>query len=924
VWGLLILVVIWVVVGPIFALVSALRANRRAGEILRRLENLERQAGIDPAEAARLAAISPYPPYPASPFAPQPETPAEPLAAEAAPAAAEPAAEQTEPLAPDVAPLPAEEPTPAEPEIPQPVPPGPTPPRESLESKIGARWTVLVGGLALALGAIFLVRYSIEQGLLGPAARIVLGGLLSLVLFVAGEWLRRRDRALGLPPVFAKADVPAILTGAAGIALFATIYAAHALYGFIGPAAAFVLLTVAGLITLFLSVIHGPGLAALGALGSYAAPLLVSSAKPAPFPVVFHVLAVTAAVLGMARIREWRWLAIGGIVASLVWGVLVGEISDVATAPAALLLIAGLGVIYVAALLLGTPTGLRDRAPDFISLGALLGLSVLSLHYVDIHGDYPALASGIVLAGALGAVGSRWTQAAGAALLAGAVAIVTVMFMPPSLPLFLGEMRIGEIAWPIISEAGLGRFALNAAAMGFVVGVGCFLTADQAAPDAPRTAGLFAASGALAPLAILIVIYLRHSPFETRPAIGIAALVMAAIFATLTERLIARRPDDDKALAPALYAAGAVLSLSFAFAVGLATRFIPVALSLGAAGVVWVSLYRPVRILSWLAVVVAGLACAAIVFGPALTPEELGTRPILNGLILRIGLPAAAVLFAGETLRRHRDGLEAQILQTLGLVLAAIFVVLEIRHYAGGGVISAGPTKIGEQGAYTLAALAFSLGLQRIAGRTKSQIYAYGSLVAGCIGALAIAVAHFVIANPLLTGDSVGTGHFFNLLLPGYLLPAAGAAWVAAAARPVRPRWYVLMMAALALLLAFAYVTLMVRHAFQGEFLDRFGMSDAENWTYSAVWLVFGILLLASGILLRSTMVRAASGLIIALVVVKVFLFDMSALTGVLRAVSFLGLGAVLIVIGRLYQRLFLRRPPPEAKETEDEAPAAS
>jgi len=53
VWGLLILVVIWVVVGPIFALVSALRANRRAGEILRRLENLERQAGIDPAEAAR-------------------------------------------------------------------------------------------------------------------------------------------------------------------------------------------------------------------------------------------------------------------------------------------------------------------------------------------------------------------------------------------------------------------------------------------------------------------------------------------------------------------------------------------------------------------------------------------------------------------------------------------------------------------------------------------------------------------------------------------------------------------------------------------------------------------------------------------------------------------------------------------------------
>jgi uncharacterized membrane protein len=117
----------------------------------------------------------------------------------------------------------------------------------------------------------------------------------------------------------------------------------------------------------------------------------------------------------------------------------------------------------------------------------------------------------------------------------------------------------------------------------------------------------------------------------------------------------------------------------------------------------------------------------------------------------------------------------------------------------------------------------------------------------------------------------------------------------------------VLLIAALALLLAFAYVTLMVRRGFQGEILSRFGMTDAENWTYSTVWLVFGILLLAGGIFLRSTMVRAASGLVIAVVVCKVFLFDMAALTGALRAASFLGLGAVLIVIGRLYQRLLMR-----------------
>ena len=73
--------------------------------------------------------------------------------------------------------------------------------------------------------------------------------------------------------------------------------------------------------------IHGPGLAALGALGSYAAPLLVSSSEPAPFPVVLHTLAVTAAVLGMARIRM---LADGSrsaaSSASLGWGFLLAHI----------------------------------------------------------------------------------------------------------------------------------------------------------------------------------------------------------------------------------------------------------------------------------------------------------------------------------------------------------------------------------------------------------------------------------------------------------------------------------------------------------------------------------------------------------------------------------------------------------------------
>ncbi|MBN9000434.1 MAG: DUF2339 domain-containing protein, partial [Rhizobiales bacterium] len=64
---------------------------------------------------------------------------------------------------------------------PPPIEPPPIPvaarPRESLEQRLGTRWAVWVGGLALALGAIFLVRYSIDAGWLGPQVRIAAAAL---------------------------------------------------------------------------------------------------------------------------------------------------------------------------------------------------------------------------------------------------------------------------------------------------------------------------------------------------------------------------------------------------------------------------------------------------------------------------------------------------------------------------------------------------------------------------------------------------------------------------------------------------------------------------------------------------------------------------------------------------------------------------
>jgi len=142
------------------------------------------------------------------------------------------------------------------------------------EERLGTRWVVWVGGLTLALGGFFMVRYSIEAGLLGPGVRTILGGLFALALLLAGEWTRRKE-SISTIEALPIANIPAVLTSAGTAVAFATVYAAYALYGFLAPATAFILLGLVALGTLAAALLHGPALAGLGIAGAFVTPILV-------------------------------------------------------------------------------------------------------------------------------------------------------------------------------------------------------------------------------------------------------------------------------------------------------------------------------------------------------------------------------------------------------------------------------------------------------------------------------------------------------------------------------------------------------------------------------------------------------------------------------------------------------------------------
>src|SRR5207253_10799058 len=95
----------------------------------------------------------------------------------------------------------------------------------------------------------------------------------------------------------------------------------------------------------------------------------------------------------------------------------------------------------------------------------------------------------------------------------------------------------------------------------------------------------------------------------------------------------------------------------------------------------------------------------------------------------------------------------------------------------------------------------------------------------------------------------------------------------------------------LAAAFAFAWITLEIRHLFQGKVELFASSSDAEWYAYSVAWLLFATAALAIGLMRRNRWLRQAGLIGIGLVIAKVFLSDMAELEGVLRALSFLRLG---------------------------------
>lgn len=788
--------------------------------------------------------------------------------------------------------------------------------KQNLEQKIASRWGVWLGGIVIAIAGVLLVRYAIDEGLLNPFVRIILGMTLAVVLVGAGEWLRQRDDA---PALLADAPdyVPGALAAAGIFAGFATIFAAFSLYDMLSPYVAFGLLAVIALGGLGLALLHGPFLALLGIVAANAIPVLVSTGSNNAWTLFPYLFVIAAAGTELIRHRPWRGVAWTGLVASTIWPLLwaLGSWRDGHEIPVTLYAL-GLAALYLFRLFPGLSANVELRLPArwfridqysgalsfALAAGVLIALDVVLAVRLSHYATIP-MAGVAILAALYGLAARRDFRLDLLPVVAAALAVLLIfLWHTPTVvaPYPWGLATGGDmdaLAYLPIIPPELQPYTLWAGIYGML-----FMAGGFAALWGAQRPGFWASLSVAMPLTLLALAYWRVEAFSPNLSWGLVAIVVGMVMIFLAERLQRYRSGDDMRAGLGAYAVGATAAVALAFTMYLENAWLTVALAIEVAAIAIVYDKLLVNGLRGAATVLAGIVLVRLALNPFVLDYANEMFPVLNWLIWGYAIPAIAFFAARKLFLKHSDDRLIALLEAGALVFATLFVTFQIRSLMSPDFRITDTYGFAEQGVQTLAWMGISYALLRLEARDPRPVYRWGRRI--LLGLAAFNVLIFEgLTGPLFSHDVIGDWPIFNLLLVGYGIPGAFAIVLHLQAKKIGAASSASLYAIGSLGLLFVWMNAEIRHWFHGPVITMGSVSSGESWTYTAGWLLFAGVLLAIGILRSNAAARYASLAFIGLTVIKTFLYDLSEFEGIGRAASFLALGLGLVLVGYLYQR---------------------
>jgi uncharacterized membrane protein len=871
--ALIVLLVLVLLAGPILAIVALVKASSLQNTVRDLKQEVARLATLRTADAPVAAAKKPID----ESIAAMPER-ATPQRLD------EIIANTVEPVEPPVI---------AEPPI------APTAPARNMEQALASRWLVWLGGVAIALGGLLLVKYAHDNGLIPPILRVIIGLGFGGALVAAGEWLRRkRGDAV-------QDYVPAALSAAGLIIAFGVSYAAYALYNIFAPAVVFPLLAAISLGAMWLATRQGPLIAALGLVGATFTPALVPSDNPSTSGFFAYLLVILVASLWLLRRLNWWWLGYAAIASTGAW---------------ALLWINGFGLtpslpIGVFGLALGAASVLVPRGRDILQsdmgnlldvktitppmgiaiVGCIVGSVILAALAVRSgHAPLPLILFAIGMAAVVAFGWFRQGLVAAPLLAAAATLLVLLAWHDVGFHTWAFDEQGFWTTVPGLFEPPRFRNAMFVALLGFgAVGLLGVLRKDDQRSWAALAAG--------ASFLFLFGAWARADFTVTWQVWAVLAVVAAAALGFAVMKLEHRFETANVARSIEILVAGLALLLLFAADRMFDGVWLTIVIALMAAALAFVTRRIALPNIAAIASVVASFAAARLFVGREFWGEPQGLPLGAYWVLYGYGVPALVFWQAAKWLRGDGFARWRVAFEGLSLGLGISMVSLLLRVWIGGGITHDGFGLL-ELAAHACAWLGAAFGLAYRQQLYSSFVSVWGArvlLVASCIALLAA----LTVRNPVVTGDAVAGGQVFNALWLAYLVPVGLLALIARKLEGLGWLKFRSGLGVFALVLLMTFITLLVKRQFQGAILEIGYQSQAESYAVSLAWLVSGIGIFIAGLKLDRQSIRYGGLAILVLTVLKVFAFDLFSLGGLWRIASVIGLGLCLVGVGWLYTK---------------------
>lgn len=169
----------------------------------------------------------------------------------------------------------------------------------ALETKVGLTILNRIGVVTLILGIAFFFKWAVDNDWIGQSGRVVLGLVAGFAALALADVLWRKGQQ-----IFAQG-----ITGTGVAITFLSFYAAYGFYHLISQPLAFALLLATTAMGAALALRYNAiAIAALGFLGAYLTPILLSKGVDHPWFLIVYLLVVNFAATELAKRRGWRSL----------------------------------------------------------------------------------------------------------------------------------------------------------------------------------------------------------------------------------------------------------------------------------------------------------------------------------------------------------------------------------------------------------------------------------------------------------------------------------------------------------------------------------------------------------------------------------------------------------------------------------------